>query len=313
MESRAHALAAGIFALALGLAAAFAVWWLSGKREATEEYLVVSTRSLTGLNSQGTVRYRGVRAGKVQDISVDPDDRRNILVRIRIGKGFPITRSTTAQINTQGVTGLAYVQLDDDGSSDEPLTAPPGQVPRIALRAAGYDSLTDVAAKVLAQVQVLVSRVNVLLSEQNLARINGTLANLETASASLSDTMKAAPELMAQLKQVASDANIRRLNAILANLERTSGETAPLARDLRQLVASLQSASKRIEAVSADAGAQVVGDTLPRMNGLLEDLSSTSRQLGRLLQELEKSPQALLFGPTAQRPGPGEAGFDGAR
>jgi len=313
MESRAHALAAGIFAVALGLAAAFAVWWLSGKREATEEYLVVSRKSLTGLNSQGTVRYRGVRAGKIQDVRLDPEDRRNILVRIRIGKDFPITRSTTAQINFQGVTGLAYVQLDDDGSSDEPLTAPAGELPRIPLKSAGVESLTEAAPRVLAQVQVLIGRITELLSERNLARIDGTLANLEAASAGLRDAMSAAPEVAARLKQVASDSNIRRLNAILANLERTSAETAPLAAELRQLVASLQLASKRVEAIGADAGGELTSNTLPRVNALLEDLASTSRQLGRLLQELEKSPQVLLFGRSAQRPGPGEAGFDGAR
>jgi phospholipid/cholesterol/gamma-HCH transport system substrate-binding protein len=35
----------------------------------------------------------------------------------------------------------------------------------------------------------------------------------------------------------------------------------------------------------------------------------TSRQLNRVLQMLEESPQSIVFGPPRHAPGPGEAGF----
>ena len=313
MESRAHALATGIFTVLLGIAAALAVWWLSGKREATAEYMLVSSKSLTGLNPQATVRFRGVRAGKVEDIRVDPQDRRNILVRITIAEGFPIMKSTTARLNYQGVTGIAYVQLDDDGSSNQPLTAPEGELARIPLQPSDIESLAESAQEMLQRSRVLIDRVNNLLSDQTVAHINRTVANLDAATAGLGDTIKAAPEVIAALKQVVSESNIRRLQAILANLERTSGEAAPLAADLRQLVSSLQAASKRVETLGNQAGAELVGTTLPRIDMLVQDLSGTSRHLSRLLQELEGSPQALIFGRAAPRPGPGEKGFDPSR
>ncbi len=309
MENRAHALVAGLFTVLFALATAVAVWWLSGQRDASREYLVVSTRSVTGLNAQGQVRYRGVRAGKVKSIELDPADRRNILVRISIGEDYPVTRATTAQIMFQGVTGLAYVQLDDDGSNGEPLVAPPGELPRIALKGAAVDSLSEAAARVLVQVQDLLTRANAVLSPQNLARIESTLANLESGSAGLDRSLKTLPEVLAQFRHVASDANLKRLDTILANLERTSGEAAPLAAELRQLVAALQSLSRKVDALSAEAGGELVGSTLPQLNALLHELSGTSRQLARVLLQIEDSPQSVLFGPGPRRPGPGETGF----
>lgn len=65
MESRAHALAAGIFTLLLGLATALVMFWFSGKREAANEYVLVTKGNVSGLNTQAQVRFRGMRAGKV--------------------------------------------------------------------------------------------------------------------------------------------------------------------------------------------------------------------------------------------------------
>src|SRR5438128_1358144 len=121
MENRAHAFAAGLFVIALALCIAAAAWWFSGKRESTRQYLLVSQRAVSGLNPQAQVRFRGIRAGKVEDIELDPKDARNILVVISVDADIPVSRATTAQLNKQGITGLAYILLDDDGSNPEPL------------------------------------------------------------------------------------------------------------------------------------------------------------------------------------------------
>lgn len=86
MENRSHALIAGLFTLLLGLAAVASVWWFGGKREVSNEFVVVTRQNVTGLSPQGQVRYRGISVGKVQSIDLDPKDVRNILIRIRVNK-----------------------------------------------------------------------------------------------------------------------------------------------------------------------------------------------------------------------------------
>lgn len=309
MESRAHALAAGVFTLLLGLATAFGVWWLSGKREAMREYVLVTTKTVSGLNPQAQVRFRGIRAGKVLDIDLDPQDPRNILVVISVDADIPLTRGTTAELNYQGVTGLAYVHLKDAGDDPAPLRGEGGEAPRIVLAPSSMENLADAAADVLGQMRRIAERSTALLSEQNIDRIGRTLANVEAASAGLNRSLADAPQVMAALKRALSDENLKRAATVLARLEATSGEVAPLASELRVLVATLQGLGRKLDALSTEAGGEMMHSTLPRINVLLQELSVNSRQMARILDQIEESPNMLIFGRAGQRPGPGEAGY----
>jgi phospholipid/cholesterol/gamma-HCH transport system substrate-binding protein len=302
MESRAHALAAGIFTLLLGLASALAVFWFSGQREATSEYVLVTKGNVAGLNTQAQVRFRGIRAGKVQDIELDPQDPRNILITISIDADMPVTKGTTARLNYQGVTGLASILLEDKGENPEPLTSENDEPPRIALQPSFMDSLGENAAELMTQMRQVAERTTALLSDQNVKRIGQTLANVEATTAGLSVSMKDLPQVMASLKQALSEENIRRLSATMANMEKASGEVAPL-------IANLQGVSKKLDALLAESGGEITQTTLPRLNVLLQELSVNSRQMSRLLDQIEDSPSMLIFGREARRPGPGEAGF----
>jgi len=302
MENRAHALAAGIFTLLLGLAIAATVFWFSGKREATNEYILVTKGNISGLNTQAQVRFRGIRAGKVQDIELDPKDPRSILISISVAADLPITRGTTARLHHQGVTGLASILLEDKGDKPEPLTSADGEPPRIALLPGFMDTLSDNAAELMKQMHLVAERTTVLLSEQNVKRIGQTLANVETATAGLSGSMQDLPQLMASLKKALSDDNLKRLSATLANMEKASGEAAPL-------IANLQGVAKKLDVLLGESGGEIAQTTLPRLNALLQELAVNSRQMTRLLDQLEESPSMLVFGRGAPRPGPGEAGF----
>lgn len=302
MENRAHALIAGLFVLLLGLGILLAVWWFGGKTEASRELVLVTRNSVTGLNPQAQVRYRGIRAGKVLDIGLDPQDPRSILVRISVAARLPLTRGVTAQLNYQGVTGLAYVQLDDSGKSSErlPDIDPP---PRVELKSSLFETLGERANVIMGQAGEIAANLKRLTDEHG--HLNHALENLAGAS----DSFKDLPQVMAGVRQALSAENLKRLNAILGALDRTAGEAAPLAVDLRALVASVATLSRRIDQVVADTGGQISGTTLPRVDALVRDLDGNSRQLTRLLDKLEAAPQSLLFGSGRAKAGPGEAGF----
>lgn len=300
MENRAHALAAGSFVLLLGLCIVLAVWWFGGKREASRELVLVSNSNVSGLNPQAQVRYRGILAGKVQDIALDPADRQNILVTVAVDARLPLTRGTFAQLNTQGVTGLAYVQLDDNGSSAEllPESEPP---PRIPLAATPFDSLVARADVLLGQASAVAVRLNSLLDEHG--HLNHALENLDAASSGL----KQLPKVMAGLRRTLSEDNIKHLDSLLAELDRTAGETAPLAVEMRALVASLNGTSRRFDQLLTDTGGEFSGTTLPRVNALLLDLRGNSREFSRLINHIDAAPQSLIFGPSRRRDEPGSA------
>ena len=306
MESRSHAIAAGLFAIILGAGVVLALWWFSDKREATRELVLVTSGSVNGLNPQATVRYRGIVAGKVAGIRLDPENARDVLVTVRIRADLPITQGTRARLATQGVTGLAFIALDDSGENAAPLAGDP---PRIRLAPGLIDEVSAASLQTLTRVRELAERLAGLANPDNLARIERTLAHLERSSQGLERTLQEAPQTLAAVRQVFSRDNLARISRSLDNLERLSGEAVPLAREGRTLLNRLQTVSERIDSLAGATGEGVATSTLPRLNGLLQELTITSRQLSDLLDEIDNSPQLLLLGRGKPLPGPGEAGF----
>src|SRR5688500_4323389 len=116
MENKAHALAAGIFVVAVAALLIALAAWLSRDTGERNIYEISTRETVTGLQPQAAVRYRGVDVGKVAEIGFDPQAKGHVLLRLEIDQEAPITKDTFATLNFQGVTGLAFVQLDDTGA-----------------------------------------------------------------------------------------------------------------------------------------------------------------------------------------------------
>ncbi len=93
MENRAHALAAGLFAIMLGAGIVFAIWWFSDQRVPMREIVLEARGDINGLGEQSRVRYRGMAVGSVRAIGIDPADLRTLLVRIAVPVDLPLTRA----------------------------------------------------------------------------------------------------------------------------------------------------------------------------------------------------------------------------
>lgn len=299
MENRAHALAAGLFAILLGAGVVFAIWWFSGQRVPMREIVLEARGDINGLGAQSRVRYRGMAVGSVRAVAIDPEDLRTLLVRIAVPADLPLTRGTTAALGTLGVTGLAFVQLDDRGVDRRPLAAADGEVPRIALQPGLVEALSGRALAALDQFQALGER------------LQGALASLESAAAGVDRGVAELPATLAALRAALSAGNIARITSVLGNLERGSAEAVPAVAELRRLIVRIDQAAARLELRAAAAGDDLVERTLPQLDVLLGELTSTSQRFGHLVEELDASPQLLLTGRGRPLPGPGEAGHEG--
>jgi phospholipid/cholesterol/gamma-HCH transport system substrate-binding protein len=300
MENRSHALIAGLFTLFLGISAIAALWWFGGRTEASNDYIVLTTKNVTGLNLQAQVRFRGIRVGKVEAIALDPSDLRNTLIHIRISQDVRLTQGTTATLGYQGVTGIAHILLEDSGKNPAVLMKADGQLPRILMQDSLIQELSEVGAETMRNARDFLANANQLLSPENRRNISNTLSNLEK-------TTNNAQEATAQLRLLLTPENVRLLNATLVKAEQTAGQAGPFFAEARTLVASLKTVSDKLDSALGEpsAGSAV----LPKINELTRELSANSRQLNRVLQMLEDSPQSLIFGRQVTPSGPGEPGF----
>lgn len=304
MENKAHAFAAGVFVLAVtALLVALAVW-LTRDTGARNVYALTSKDAVTGLQPQAPVRFKGVLVGKVTDIGFDPKAKGHVLVNIAVDRSAPVTSSTFASLGYQGVTGLAFIQLDDTGESTVPLRSPDGSPPRIPLRPGLMGRLSDQGGQVLNQLEAASRRINELLAPDNPKGVARVIASAGDAAQNVSQLAADSNALLkAQLdpKKLNVPALVQDTRATLQSVQATAEQT----RGAVQRLAEKDGAIERLNETTATINAS----TLPRVNRMAEDTARTVRQVGRTAAGLTENPQALLYGNGAVPPGPGEPGF----
>jgi phospholipid/cholesterol/gamma-HCH transport system substrate-binding protein len=224
-------------------------------------------------------------------------------MRIAVDNNAPITRSTFASLGFMGVTGIAFVQLDDSGDSKEPLLSSDGQPPRIPMQSGLVDQLAGQGTRILTQLEETSRRVNQLLHAENQQALMTTLGSLQQAAASVPPVMKEA-------------------GATLRSLREASGSVASSAEEVKQSAAEFKQLSQRVQQAGgvldqlsqgagtlAATGQALQADTLQRLNRTVDDTGRAARQLGRAAATLNDNPQALIYGSPPAVPGPGEPGF----
>ncbi len=122
MEEKVNFAVVGVFVLVLSAALIGGVLWLSSGRSYRTSYDLYQTymkESVAGLNLNATVRYRGVEVGRVKRIALAPGNVEQVQVTLAIESGTPVKVDTVAILSTQGLTGIAFVDLTG-GSRDAP-------------------------------------------------------------------------------------------------------------------------------------------------------------------------------------------------
>ena len=306
MENKSHALMAGLFTLVLLVAGILLAMWFNRDRVERVPFEMATKLSVPGLNSQADVRYRGLDVGKVDEIIFDPNVPGQILVHISVRPDTPMTRSTYGVLGYQGVTGIAFVQLDDDGSDPTRLTSSKAKLARIEIRPSLFDNLQSRGMVILKQTEELTQRLNTLLTPANQAVMLGAFSDISKAAiaiesipAQLAPTLSGLPALTTQASQT------------LASIRTLAVDTGKLTNNLAGMSTRLQAPDGTLDrlTLAADqlgsASSRIEREIVP----LGGDASATLRAVNRTLDTFNSRPQSILFGAAPDAPGPGETGF----
>lgn len=307
MENKAHAMAAGIFVVVLAAVLLALAAWLTRETGLRHTYEISTRQTITGLQPQAAVRFRGLEVGKVSDIGFDPKQQGNVLIRLEIDQDVPITQDTFATLSYQGVTGLAFVQLDDRGKQAARL-APNDEVPpRIPLQPGLLAKLEERGEAILTQVDQATQRLNRLLNDDNQKRFSSAIANIDTAAGNIGQL---AARMDKRIDPVLNDtsATLKSVQKSADEVGRTAADFGATARRLNQKDGPIDRLAEGSQALS-HAADSFNAATLPRINRVTEDASRAVRQLGRTARSVQENPQSLIYGNGELQPGPGEPGF----
>ncbi len=308
MESKVSFAIVGAFVLLLGAALIGGVLWLSsGKsyRKSYDTYVVYMTESVSGLSLDAPVRYRGVQVGRVKTIALAEDNGEQVRLTLDLEHGTPIKQDTVAALRTQGLTGIAHVELSGGSPGSPPLVAEAGE--RYAVIPSAPSLLTRLDTAITELLQNLnrsSENFNAVLDTDNRKALAQTLGNLEVVTRTL-----------AQRSQ-AIDASLANTEVAMQNLARASAELSGLAKRVEQSADRFDRMSDKVSRASEDVAGtvraagtdvhRVTGETLPEARALIIELRELSASLSRVSAELEENPALLVQGRPAAKPGPGE-------
>ncbi|ABM35509.1 MlaD family protein [Polaromonas naphthalenivorans] len=303
MENKAHALIAGAFVVVVAALLALLGVWLTRDDTQRDLYEMSTAETISGLQPQAVVRFRGVPVGKVERIGFDDKVKGNVLIRVSIDRAAPMMQSTFATVASQGVTGLGFIQLDDNGESTQRLVPNDDDPPRIPLKPGTLDKLLKQSDAIFTQAEQAATRINQLLSRQNEEAINTAVTQLAEAASSINRLAKGLEPTVATLPALSRDSS-----ATMKALKSASDEVGLTARRLNEKGGPLD--KLRDGGTALAAGVETFSAaTLPKLGEVADETARTMRQLRRTVNAVDDNPQALIFGNGPAVPGPGEAGF----
>lgn len=307
MEREANYVAVGAFVLLVAAMATLFVYWYSDGRDQRNytRYEVYFDGSVSGLTEGGQVRYLGVDIGRVVRIRLDRRAADRVQVIVDIDTSAPISERTLAELSLQGVTGLLYIDLQQQrpGAQTERVMDPvvSDRYPVIRSIHSNFDVFLSSLPEIAGRIGELATRANLLLSDDNVAAFNRLVANFDRAGGTLPQTARDAGQLITELRAATTDSR-----AVIAQVRAATVTAAPdLAATMTRLRVTadhLAAASEQLDGLLAEDRGALRGfmhESLPQVEALVRDSRDAAREFQQLSKSLRENPSQLLYQPAA--------------
>ncbi len=317
MEQKVNFALVGAFVLVLATALVGVVLWLaSGGAYQThyDRYDASVEESVSGLNLKAPVKYNGVDVGLVERIWLDAANPQRVNLRFQIQRGTPVKVDTVATLKTQGLTGIAYVELSGGTAESPALTRRRDRdypviqtIPSLSTR------LENVLTDVLARLDSTSTTINEVLSPANRQAFTSALADIASVAHTIAarrTTLDAAITNAGQTLRNTSQASgqigpvLERIGPMLERIERSAQAIESMG---QSVAATSDGAGKTVDAIGADMQ-RISAQTLPELERLMSELTALTKSLRRISDQTERDPRGLLFGRQPVPLGPGESG-----
>ncbi len=283
--------------------------------------------SVQGLDVGAPVKYRGVSLGRVTEIGLVSANYRApqgepfagafqmVLIRFdvnltSVGEGAPdlaeaVRLGFRVRLASQGLTGLAYLELDFLAAARFPAEHPPW-TPRYPVIPAAPSTV----AQVQNAAQMLLQRLEQVDLAGLIDNLSGLLSDLrkETNEGDFSEVLNQAAQLLRRLNQAGTEGD---LPGAVADIRGVANEARALlsSRELRgtlaganAAMAGLRTAAARLPASLASLEATLrnargaTGDLQADLDPILRDLRSAVGNLRDTTELLRRYPSQAIFG-----------------
>jgi phospholipid/cholesterol/gamma-HCH transport system substrate-binding protein len=257
---------------------------------------------VSGLSKGSPVRYLGVDVGRVTYLGVDKADPGQVKVIADIDSSAPISGGTLAKLGLLGLTGLLYIDLQQNPDTSGTKALQRGaQHPVIPSRKSSIEASVERLPEILGQATEVLSRIEHVLSDENVRSIGQTLAHIEQAAESLPETMADARALATELRGISSSTLelTNRLNQTLGKAQPDLEATLANARIASANLARTADSLERLLNQNEGGLGRAAGASIAELQQLVIDARSASNEVRELARTLRERPSSVLFEPKA--------------
>ncbi len=300
MDRDTNYVVVGAFVLLVTAMAVSFVYWYTGQREkhTYQRYEIYFQGSVSGLTAGSPVRYLGVDVGKVVRLELDPMQRKQVQAIADIESAAPINGHTVASLTLQGLTGLLFIDLDEDTKATGSRELTRGhRYPVIRSAPSNFNVLLSNLPALAARASELVDRLNLVFSDENVRDLKATFNGVRRASDRLPETVQEVRQLVIDMRSASHE-----VQSAVADLHGVVASTAP---DVKIAIAKVRDTTENLASVSAHldrfvtenepALSQFTTEALPQFEQLLREAQDASREFGDLSRSLKQNPSQLLY------------------
>jgi phospholipid/cholesterol/gamma-HCH transport system substrate-binding protein len=295
METRAHHILIGLFTAMAAAGLMLFVMWMSQSVVDSDikRYDILFREAVSGLSVGSNVQYSGIRVGDVEQLTLDPEDPRQVWARVRVAANTPVKTDTRARLALLNITGASGIELSE-GTPQSAFLGGDDSIPIIEAEPSPLTQLRVSSEELLVNVTTLVENANRLLSEENSAYVTRVLSNLDTVTTALAEEQQVLREGLQSLVTAGND--ISRLINTVEDLTLRHGD--PILGNAGETLATMQRISLQLEAVvgenrdALNQGMQGIAELDPAMR----ELRATIFSLNSLVNRLGDDPAGFLLG-----------------
>jgi len=280
MEYRKNEVRAGIFILvsfSILVVLLFAVSDLGGILKKRKEIKVIFAAS-EGLEKNASVRYAGIRIGRVSDMRVVPELGGKVELTLSVYEEAVIKEDVKVSIKTLGLVGKKYVSLDGGSPDAKPLKAGAVLDGESSLK---LEDLTKMGLEIADKLKHIAGNMDRLLGDPGLSKsIKGTVLNVQ-------DVTEHVKGVVLNVEQVVDDLKVM-----------TSGkeEVAQSLKNLPELLKKLDASVANLKEIT-DKTDKLVDENRKNVDATMENVKQITDNLKELTDDVKKHPWKLIRKP----------------
>jgi len=316
MDSKVNFTLVGAFLFSFVLALIGFTFWLGKygmESEKLDYYKIYLEESIAGLNLESSIKYKGLHVGVVKEININPNNSEQIEILLEVFGDIPIKKDTTAMLESQGITGLKYIDLVGGSKESELLIGDKNEIPIIKSKQSFFGSLGDSTKDITQNVNILLIKLNKLFSQNNIDKISDVITNTDLLTSNINNTIVKADNILDKdVKRI-----INEFEQFSKQLNITLGKTDNLIdNDLKITLDKVSVASDATKIAFVEFGKLVkdgkldlkdmTSDSLKKFDILMLELGITMQDVQKMIDNLSDSPSDIIFKSRSDDFGPGE-------